>query len=171
MGDNMAKNGYAITNRGKKSLTIHVTTDRKEIKAIQKANKRKNAIANMQDKKFRIDKKRTNRAYRSTVVSPLLKIILLVLIVFAVIAFLRFGDINNALSFDGLLSFLQNVPTVNYNWLNIADVSLNLPDWLGWLNTVINFLSSVIEFFGFLLAGIWQALNFILYFLRYLFLG
>lgn len=122
-------------------------------------------------KKFKLSERDINKRYNQTYVSPILKLVLLVIISFAVIAFLRFGNTENALTFESFLSFLQNVPAVDYGWLNIAEVSLNLPDWLEWLNTVINFLASLIEVFGFLLAGIWQALNFILYFLRYLFLG
>lgn len=167
----MAKNGYTISNRGKKSLSIRVTTDRKEIKAIQKAEKRQNAIAKMQDKKFRIAQKRTNRAYRSTFVSPLLKVILLILIVSAVVSFLRFGDVNNAFSFESLLSFLQGVPSVNFDWLVIDEVNFDLPSWLDWLDNIVNFFASLVEFFGFILAGLWQALTFLLYFLRYLFVS
>ena len=93
-------------------------------------------------------------------------IIIGILIVFAVVA-LVMGKEN--ITFKALLQSLQDMPTVNLDWLNFTQFTLGFPSWLSWLEGIIDFILNLVNVIGFLLAGAWQAVLFIIQILKLLF--
>ena len=93
-------------------------------------------------------------------------IIIGILIVFAVVA-LVMGKEN--ITFKALLQSLQDMPTVNLDWLNFTQATLGFPSWLSWLEGIIYFILNFVNVIGFLLAGAWQAVLFIIQILKLLF--
>lgn len=152
-------------HNGNKGIRIRVGHDVDYERAVAKADKlQRRANKNLERK--------INREYRKGFAIPsIFKVVLLILCVSLVVSFIKSGNVISALSFESLLDFLTDVPTVNWNWLDMKTVVLDLPSWLDWLDNVVNFFAQIIEFFGFILAGLWQAVNFIIYFLDYLFLA
>ncbi len=69
--------------------------------------------------------------------------------------------------FSSLLEFFSNAPTVSLN-LDLMTFSVNLPDWLTFLEVIINPLMKVIGFSVMLIEMAINAIMFIFYFLRWL---
>lgn len=157
--------GYFEHNKNGKNISISVGHDVEYERAVKKADKlQRRANKNME--------RRINREYRrGSSIPAILKVVLLVIGVTMLISFLRYSDFTRALSFESLLNFLNDLPSVNWDWLNIQEVTLSLPGWLDWLNTLINFFVQLIKFLSFILAGLWQAVTFILELLRFLFVS
>lgn len=73
-------------------------------------------------------------------------------------------------TFYSLLLMLQDVPAIDFGWLDFGTVALELPSYLVWLEVVVQFFAELVQVVGFFLAGIAQALLFVLHFLRWIFL-
>lgn len=157
--------GYFEHNKKGKNISISVGHDVEYERVLKKADK-------LQRRANKNIERRINREYRrGSSIPAILKVVLLVVGVTLLISFLRYSDFRYALSFESMLNFLSEVPSVNWNWLDIQNVALSLPGWLDWMNSVLNFFVQIIKFFGFILAGLWQAVTFVLYFLRFLFVS
>lgn len=99
-----------------------------------------------------------------------LRVLLIValLILFASIAGNLVGD--SPKTFASFLDMLQTFPAISTDWLNYVQISLELPDWLSWLQPFISFINGFVSVLGFFITGIIQALAFVLHFLQWVFI-
>lgn len=96
-------------------------------------------------------------------------VIVSILLVFAVFRVLMSQE---PLSFAGLLNALQNAPSIDLTFLtDFAEVSLNFPTWLSFLEPIITFILDLVSVLGFVFGGLIQALFFIVYLLKWLLVG
>lgn len=96
-----------------------------------------------------------------------LKLIFLILLIFAVVGALRNQDI---FTFRGFLDLLQNAPQIDLGWLNWE--TINLGDWglFNFLRDFFNFFIEIINVLAFAGTCIVQAILYVLYFVKALLL-
>lgn len=96
-------------------------------------------------------------------------IILVILLACSVMAILGSTD-GEPKTFYFFLQMMQDVPSLDVSWLTeLVQYSISLPDWLSFLNPVIDFLTGLASAGIFLITGILQALTFIVYILGWIF--
>ena len=95
------------------------------------------------------------------------KIIFIVLIGIGIVAIINGSSIK---SFSSLLQFLSDAPTINMDWNIQPFVNLDFPSWLGWLETIATFLSYLVSFAWTLILSAFQAIIYLYYILRWIFL-
>lgn len=124
---------------------------------------------NQRDVELRSDSRSSGSIDRnSKAFSSIFSIIFFLLIVVAL-----FWNLSGRSSFPTLESFLemlQEVPAIGTNWISFIDFSLDLPDWLNWLNSVLSFFEGIVQLGSFIIVGLLNVVPFILYFLRWIFL-
>lgn len=104
----------------------------------------------------------------STFSINLFGIILVILLACSAMAILGSTD-GEPKTFYSFLQMMQDVPSWDVSWLTeLVQYSISLPDWLSFLNTVIDFLTGLASAGIFLLTGILQALTFIVYILGWI---
>lgn len=94
-------------------------------------------------------------------------------IVFLLIVVALFWNLSGRTSFPTLQSFLemlQDVPTISTDWISFISFNLDLPDWLGWLNAILDFLEGIVQLGSFVIVGLLNVVPFIVYFLKWIFL-
>lgn len=70
-------------------------------------------------------------------------------------------------SFFAFLEMLQNAPVIPIDWLFIPDLSFTLPNFLFWVEPIVNFLFDLVNLGSFVFTGILNCLRLILYLLRW----
>lgn len=98
------------------------------------------------------------------------RLVLIILLVSAVVAFLT-GNPETK-TFRGFLEMLQNVPDITSrlsDFWSLPIFSLDLPYWLSWLDGIFDFLGGLYVVLAYVVVGLGQALWYIVYFLRWLF--
>lgn len=108
-----------------------------------------------------------NKTERSGVVWSVLLIVLVIVFVASMVGVLVNGTPK---TFADFLTMLQTFPTVSTDWLNYAQISVELPTWLDWLQPVITFVNGFVSVLSFFVTGIIQALAFVLHFLQWVFI-
>lgn len=93
----------------------------------------------------------------------------LLLLVLAVFRLLHNGDV---ISLQSFFSKVVSAPSIPTNWLHIFDTSFgdSFPWALAWLGKIFDFFSDLFSFAMFISVAALNALSFILFFLRWLFL-
>lgn len=98
----------------------------------------------------------------------IVSIVTLSLIVAGMLAFFQ-GIERTDITFLSFLNMLRDVPPVDLSFLQFPNVSISLPVWLDWLNSILNILTGIFNFLVFIVQGLTQAVFFLLYFLDWLF--
>ena len=70
-------------------------------------------------------------------------------------------------SFLAFLEMLQNAPMIPLDWLFIPNLSFTLPNFLFWVEPILNFLFDMVNLGSFVFTGILNCLRLILYLLRW----
>lgn len=98
----------------------------------------------------------------------------LALVMFILLAISAFRLLNNGepIQLSTFLSQVAGAPTIPTDWLQVLDTSFgsSFPSWLQWLGSIFDFFVDIFEFSLFTSTAALNAVIFIFYFLRWLFL-
>ena len=92
------------------------------------------------------------------------KIMTLCLLMLAVVAVLNNGTVK---SFGSLLDFLAKTPDIAVSW-QIRPLQLDFPDWLSFLEVILEFISLGVSYIWTILLSAVQALLFVFNILRWI---
>lgn len=94
--------------------------------------------------------------------------IVVIILLFAAVAAILTHD-GEPKTFGSFLEMLTTVPEATIPWSTIEPIGLSLPDWLSWLNPVIEFFQILITVGNFFVKGIYQAIYLAFWVLQWLF--
>lgn len=97
----------------------------------------------------------------------ILGLIAVILLVAAVAAILSHS--GEPKTFRSFLEMLMTVPQAIIPWSNIEPIGLTLPDWLSFLSPFLEFFQMVLSVGNFFVKGIYQAIYFVFWVIRWLF--
>lgn len=92
-----------------------------------------------------------------------------VLIFISTIAAILVGS-EEPKTFATFLEMLTTVPKIEIPWFAIQEYALSFPDWLAWLQPIVEFFQQLLSVGLFFLNGIWQGMLIVVWVMRWLFL-